>query len=169
MRTNCAKQDLIEVTTVSDATSLYLELQDVQARAEYYSAQVRPLMERTEKALREAFVDRTVSAYELTDLLESMARMQLSDLDLRHEHQRLRMRLELLLECRLPAAGCGDARRLASDAGPAAIARRAASAVWSAPSAAVAAVKGRGGDGSADLVRSPIASSAPNRFPSREA
>ena len=61
-------------------------------------------MERTEKALREAFVDRSVTAYELTDLLESMARMQLSDLELRHEHQRLRMRLELLLECRLPAA-----------------------------------------------------------------
>ena len=36
VRTNCAKQDLIDVTTVSDATSLYLELQDVQARAEYY-------------------------------------------------------------------------------------------------------------------------------------
>lgn len=101
LRTNCARQDLIEVTTISDATSLYLELQDVQARTEYYSAQVRPLMERTEKALREAFEDQLVTAYELTDLLESMARMQLSDLDLRHEHQRLRMRLELLLECRL--------------------------------------------------------------------
>ena len=104
LRTNCARQDLIDVTTISDATALYLDLQDVQARTEYYGAQVRPLMERTEKALREAFVDRSVTAYELTDLLESMARMQLSDLDLRHEHQRLRMRLELLLECRLPAA-----------------------------------------------------------------
>jgi hypothetical protein len=102
VRTNCAKQDLIEVATISDATSLYLDLQDVQSRADYYSLQVRPLMERTEKALREAFADRTVTAYELTDLLESMARMQLSDLELRHEHQRLRMRLELLLESRLP-------------------------------------------------------------------
>ena len=55
VRTNCAKRDLVEVTTVSDATSLYLELQDVQNRAEYYSAKIRPLMERTEKALREAF------------------------------------------------------------------------------------------------------------------
>jgi hypothetical protein len=104
LRTNCAKRDLIEVTTISDATSLYLELQDVQTRAAYYSTNIRPLMERTDKALREAFVDREVSAYELTDLLESMARMQLSDLELRHEHQRLRMRLELLLECRLPPA-----------------------------------------------------------------
>ncbi|MGO9114651.1 MAG: TolC family protein [Thermoguttaceae bacterium] len=104
LRTNCAKRDLIEVTTISDATSLYLELQDVQTRAAYYSTQIRPLLAKTEKALREAFVDREVSAYELTDLLEAMARMQLSDLDLRHEHQRLRMRLELLLECRLPAA-----------------------------------------------------------------
>ena len=104
LRTNCAKQDLIEVATISDATSLYLELQDVQTRAKYYSTRIRPLIERTEKALREAFSDREVSAYELTDLLESMARMELSDLELRHEHQRLRMRLELLLECRLPAA-----------------------------------------------------------------
>jgi len=92
------------VATINDATSLYLDLQDVQARAEYYSVQIRPLMVRTEKALREAFVDRTITAYELTDLLESMARMQLSDLELRHEHQRLRMRLELLLESRLPVA-----------------------------------------------------------------
>ena len=38
VRTNCAKQDLIEVATISDATSLYLDLQDVQSRAEYYSA-----------------------------------------------------------------------------------------------------------------------------------
>ena len=105
LRTNCAKQDLVEVATINDATSLYLELQDAQSRADYYSRQVRPLMERTEKALREAFTDRSVSAYELTELLESMARMQLSDLDLRHEHQRLRMRLELLLECRLTALG----------------------------------------------------------------
>ncbi len=107
LRTNCAKQDLIEVGTISDATALYLELQDVQARSEYYSAHVRPLLQRTEKALREAFEDQLVTAYELTDLLESMARMELTDLDLRHEHQRLRMRLELLLECRLsgvPAA-----------------------------------------------------------------
>ena len=104
LRTNCARQDLIEVTTVSDATALYVELQDVQARAEYYSVQLRPLMERTEKALREAFKDQQVTAYELVDLLESMAAMQLNDVELRHEHQRLRMRLELLLECRLPAA-----------------------------------------------------------------
>ena len=101
LQTNCAKRDLIEVGTISDATSLYLDLQDVQGRAEYYSTRVRPLMERTEKALREAFQDREVTAYELTDLVESMARMELSDLDLRHEHQRLRLRLELLLECRL--------------------------------------------------------------------
>jgi cobalt-zinc-cadmium efflux system outer membrane protein len=104
LRTNCAKQDLVEVTTVSDATALYLELKDVQSRAEYYATQVRPLMVRTETALREAFQDREVTAYELTDLLESMARMQLSDLDLRHQHQRLRMRLELLLESQLPTA-----------------------------------------------------------------
>jgi cobalt-zinc-cadmium efflux system outer membrane protein len=103
LRSNCAKRDLIEVTTISDATSLYLELQDAQARAGYYATQVRPLMARTEKALREAFSDREVTAYELTDLLESLVRMQLSDLDLRHEHQRLRMRLELLMECRLSA------------------------------------------------------------------
>jgi cobalt-zinc-cadmium efflux system outer membrane protein len=101
LRTNCAKHDVIEVATVNDATSLYLDLQDVQAQAGYYAAKVRPLIERTEKALQEAFRDREVPAYELTDLLESMARMQVSDLDLRHEHQRLRMRLELLLECRM--------------------------------------------------------------------
>ena len=104
LRTNCAKRDLVEVTTVSDATALYMELQDVQARADYYSAQIRPLSERTEKTLREAFQDREVTAYEITDLLESLAHMELSDLEVRHEHQRLRMRLELLLECRLPPA-----------------------------------------------------------------
>jgi len=104
VRTNCAKRDLIDVSTISDATSLYLELQDAQTRAEYYATQVGPLMVRTEKALRDAFQDREVTAYELTDLLESIARMQLSDLELRHEHQRLRMRLELLLESRLPIA-----------------------------------------------------------------
>ena len=104
VRTNRAKQDLVEVFTVADATSLYMELQDVQTRADYYSTQVRPLTERTEKALREAFQDQLVSAYELTELLDSMARMELRDVELRHEHQRLRMRLELLLESRLPPA-----------------------------------------------------------------
>lgn len=105
LRTNCARQDLVDVTTINDATALYLELQDVQSRAEYYTAQVRPLMERTDKALREAFTDRLVTAYELTELLESVARMQLSDIELRHQHQRLRMRLELLLECRMRGTG----------------------------------------------------------------
>ena len=104
VRTNRAKQDLVEVFTVADATSLYMELQDVQTRADYYSTQVRPLTERTEKALREAFQDQLVAAYELTELLDSMARMELRDVELRHEHQRLRMRLELLLESRLPPA-----------------------------------------------------------------
>ena len=73
----------------------------MQARSDYYRTQVRPLAERTATALREAFQDRAITAYELNDLLESLARMELSDLELRYEHQRLRTRLEILLECRL--------------------------------------------------------------------
>jgi hypothetical protein len=40
-------------------------------------------------------------ASEVTGLLEAFARMRLQDLELRYQHQRLRTRLELLLECPL--------------------------------------------------------------------
>jgi outer membrane protein TolC len=108
VQTNCAKYDLIKITTLNDVASLYVELQDTQARAEYYKTSIQPLTERTETALREAFEDRAVTAYELADLLESLARMKLSDLDLRHQHQRLRTRLELLLECPISSLGGGE-------------------------------------------------------------
>ena len=108
IQTNCAKYDMIRVATLNDVASLYRELQDVQSRAEYYRARIQPLAEQTEQALRAAFEDRAVTAYELTDLLGSLARIKLNDLDLRHEHQRLRTRLELLLECPLSAIGGGE-------------------------------------------------------------
>ncbi len=40
-------------------------------------------------------------ANEVADLLDAVARMRLNDLELRYEHQRLRTRLELLLQCSL--------------------------------------------------------------------
>jgi outer membrane protein, heavy metal efflux system len=107
IQTNCAKYDLIRVATLNDVASLYVELQDVQSRAEYSKSNVHPLTEQTERALREAFENREVTAYELTELLGALARMKLGDLDLRHEHYRLRTRLELLLECPISAIG-GD-------------------------------------------------------------
>jgi cobalt-zinc-cadmium efflux system outer membrane protein len=98
---NSARNDLVQVATLNDVAALYLELQDVQSRSDYYRTHVRPLAGRTETALREAFQDRAITAYELNDLLESLARMDLSDLELRYQHQRLRIRLEILLECQL--------------------------------------------------------------------
>jgi len=102
---SCANHKLIEITTLNDVASLYLELQDAQSQADYYRKQVRPLIARTEAALREAFQDRAVAAYELTDLLESMARMELGELEIRYTHQRLRARLEILLEGSFPPVG----------------------------------------------------------------
>ncbi len=98
LQMSCANHKLIEITTLNDVASLYLELQDAQSQADYYRTQVRPLIARTEAALRDAFQDRAVAAYELTDLLESMARMELGELETRYAHQRLRARLEILLE-----------------------------------------------------------------------
>jgi cobalt-zinc-cadmium efflux system outer membrane protein len=101
LHANSARNDLVQVATLNDVAALYLELQDVQSRADYYRTHVRPLAGRTETVLREAFQDRAITAYELNDLLESLARMDLNDLELRYQHQRLRTRLEILLECRL--------------------------------------------------------------------
>jgi cobalt-zinc-cadmium efflux system outer membrane protein len=101
LHANSARNDLMQVATLNDVAAMYLELQDVQSRSDYYRTHVRPLAGRTETALREAFQDRAITAYELNDLLESLARMDLNDLELRYQHQRLRTRLEILLECRL--------------------------------------------------------------------
>ena len=101
IQTNCAKYDMIRVATLNDVASLYIELQDVQSRLDYFQSKLQPLALQAESALREAFQDRAVTDFELTDLLESLSRMKLTDLDLRHEHHRLRTRLELLLECPL--------------------------------------------------------------------
>ena len=109
LQANSARNDLVQVATLNDVAAMYRELQDVQSRADYYRTQVRPLAGRTETALREAFQDRAITAYELNDLLESLARMDLDDLELRYLHQRLRTRLEILLECRLSQLGAAEA------------------------------------------------------------
>ncbi|MGA2064328.1 MAG: TolC family protein [Thermoguttaceae bacterium] len=112
LRKNSARDDLMQVATLNDVAALYLDLQDVQSRSEYYRTQVRPLAGRTEAALRQAFKDLVITPYELNELLESLARMRLSDLELRYQHQRLRTRLEILLECelsRLEGAGAAAA------------------------------------------------------------
>jgi outer membrane protein, heavy metal efflux system len=98
---NCATYDLVRVTTLNDVAALYNELQDTQSRAEFYKARIQPLTEQSEQAIETAFQDRTVTAYELTKLMETLSRLKLSDLELRYEHYRLRTRLELLLECPL--------------------------------------------------------------------
>ena len=108
IQTNRAKHDLLRVTALNDVASLYLELQVAQSRTEYYRTRIQPLMDQTEKSLRAAFEDRSVTAYELADLLKSLARMKLNDVELRHEHCRLRTRLELLLECPLSDLGGGE-------------------------------------------------------------
>jgi outer membrane protein, heavy metal efflux system len=105
IQTNCAKYEMLRVATLSDVAALYRELEDVQSRADYYQTQIQPLTAQTETALHDAFEDRAVTAYELTDLFSSLVRMKLSDLELRHEHERLRTRLELLLECPLTDLG----------------------------------------------------------------
>jgi hypothetical protein len=43
-----------------------------------------------------------VNAYELAELLQTAASIRLDDLDIRYRHQRLRARLELLLERPFP-------------------------------------------------------------------
>jgi hypothetical protein len=99
---------MIRVTTLNDVASLYNELQDSQNRAEYFKTRIQPLAEQTDNALRSAFADRNVSAYELTKLMETLGRMKLNDLELRHLHYRLRTRLELLLECRISELGAEE-------------------------------------------------------------
>jgi cobalt-zinc-cadmium efflux system outer membrane protein len=101
LHANSAKCELMQVATLNDVAALYVELEDVQSRADYYRTHVRPLAGRTEAALREAFRDLLITPYELNDLLESLAHMDLYDLELRFLHQRLRTQLEILLECQL--------------------------------------------------------------------
>ena len=110
LETSCARRSLMEVTTLNDVAKAYVELENVQLCAEYYGRQIKPLLERTEVALRGAFEDRAVPAYELVDLLEYIARMRLHDVEVRYEHQRLRTQLEVLLECPLPRAGGAPAQ-----------------------------------------------------------
>ncbi len=97
-----AKHDVLEISTLDGVASLYLSLQKAQSSAEFYSLHVRPLAAETEAAVREAFQSSAVNAFELAELLETVARVRLEDLDVRYQHQRLRARLELLLERPLP-------------------------------------------------------------------
>ena len=78
-------------------------------------------MEQVERLLREAFEDRSVPAYDVSALLAAFARMRLTELELRYQHQRWRTRLELLLECRLTdLAGAAPATEAGNAAGAAA-------------------------------------------------
>ena len=108
IQANCAQLRVAEITTLSDVTAVYLNLKDAQSRWQYYSTHTQPVMQQSETAIREAFRDQTISAYELIELLQQFGRMRLSELDLRYQHRRLRARMEILLECRLadlPAEG----------------------------------------------------------------
>jgi cobalt-zinc-cadmium efflux system outer membrane protein len=107
LQTSCARRSLTEVTTLNDVASVYVELENVQSRAQYYDLRVKPLLAQTEVALRGAFDERAVPAYELVDLLEYIVRMRLHDVETRYEHQRLRTQLEVLLECPLARVGGG--------------------------------------------------------------
>jgi cobalt-zinc-cadmium efflux system outer membrane protein len=126
LETRCAKRALTEVATLNDVASLYVELQNVQSQAEYYGLRIKPLLGRTEEALRGAFEDRAVTAYELTDLLESLARMRLHDVEVRYEHQRLRTQLEVLLECPLSRVGPGQTQAAPAEIIPAPAGKTAA-------------------------------------------
>ena len=128
LETSCARRSLMEVTTLNDVASLYVELENVQSRADYYGQQIKPLLVRTEAALRGAFEDRAVPAYELVDLLESIVRMRLHDVEVRYEHQRLRTQLEMLLECPLARAGPVPAQAAPAEIVPAPAAKAAAAA-----------------------------------------
>jgi len=108
----CAEQArarLLETQAVNDSVETYRDLADVQARWQHFVTAVRPMMQRTEAAIREAFDDRAATAYDLADLQQTLLRMQVQDLDLRYQHQRLRTRLEVLLECRLGDLAGGQA------------------------------------------------------------
>jgi cobalt-zinc-cadmium efflux system outer membrane protein len=107
VRRRHAVYDLVQVQTLGDVTAQYAEIQDVQSRWEYYRAEVRPLIRQTKEAIRESLEDNTVEAYELTRMLESLANMELKDLENRYQHQRLRTRLEIFLECPLRDLGGG--------------------------------------------------------------
>ncbi len=128
LETSCARRSLMEVTTLNDVASLYVELENVQSCADYYGQQIKPLLVRTEAALRGAFEDRAVPAYELVDLLESIVRMRLHDVEVRYEHQRLRTQLEMLLECPLARAGPVPAQAAPAEIVPAPAAKAAAAA-----------------------------------------
>ena len=98
---NCARVDAAEITASQAVRAAYAALQNAQSRWDYYGASIRPQMEQVERIIQEGFADRAAPAYELTALLEALARMRLVELELRYDHQRARTRLELLLECRL--------------------------------------------------------------------
>jgi cobalt-zinc-cadmium efflux system outer membrane protein len=118
LQTSCARQTLTEVTTLNDVASVYVELENVQSRADYYRLRIKPLLERTEVSLRGAFDERAVPAYELTDLLEYIARMRLHDAAIRYQHQRLRTQLEVLLECPLTRVGGGQVQPVPAETIP---------------------------------------------------
>jgi len=104
-RANAARVAVAEINTLGDVTAAYTELIETQQRWEYFQRTVRPLLERTETTMQQAFEDRAVTAYELTDMLDAILRMRLSDLELRRQHQRLRTRLQIALECDLCETG----------------------------------------------------------------
>ena len=43
LHANSASNDLMQVATLNDVAAMYLELQDVQSRSDYYRTHVRPL------------------------------------------------------------------------------------------------------------------------------
>lgn len=91
----------IEITTLSDVAAAYLELQDVHASLAYYAERILPFAEQTRGAIEEAFRDRAIGAYQLTELSQQFGRLRRAYVDLRCRHVRLQTHVEVVLACQL--------------------------------------------------------------------
>jgi cobalt-zinc-cadmium efflux system outer membrane protein len=108
VRTRCAMLDAMEINTLSDVAAAYVELQAAQTQLEYHRTHVRAIVVETESAIRGAAAETVLAPGQLSELMEQLARMRVEELNLRYNHTRLRMRLEILVGCpleNLPEAG----------------------------------------------------------------
>lgn len=97
LHTDQAMLDVAELNSLGDVAAAYVQLMSIQSRLEFYARRATPLANRTEATIRDAFEKGVIESAQVSDLLQEFTRMQIDQLDLRYQHNRLRRRLELFL------------------------------------------------------------------------
>jgi len=103
LRVSRALLDDSKLNTINDVAAVYVQLLSVRSRLQYYDAHVMPLIDKTEASILSdpQQQQQAIGANQVSDLLQEFAKMRVSHLELRYLYNKLLVRLELFLGCRL--------------------------------------------------------------------